>query len=202
MSWWKRIFGAAASHCSASQNSQPIEPTWQLSDYPDPIYHEAAQFVVDSRRASVSAIQRKFQLGYNRAAHLIEAMEQDGLITAMNSNGSREVIATLLDAQSVARVQQAALDAAENERAMRLSYLLDKYEDEATVRRIIERTIWEGMSSAQLFDTLGEPEAIDQKYLKQVARELWKYHPEGKNRYATRITLENGHVVGWDFKAN
>ncbi|MNP33987.1 DNA translocase FtsK [compost metagenome] len=51
------------------------------------------QFVLESRRASISAVQRKLKIGYNRAARMIEAMEMAGVVTPMNSNGSREVIA-------------------------------------------------------------------------------------------------------------
>ena len=58
----------------------------------DPLYQEAVAFVRESGRASISAVQRKLKIGYNRAARMIEQMEADGLVTAMNSNGSREVI--------------------------------------------------------------------------------------------------------------
>ncbi len=58
----------------------------------DPLYDEAVAFVRESRRASVSAVQRKLKLGYNRAARMIERMERDGIVTPMNSNGSREVM--------------------------------------------------------------------------------------------------------------
>ncbi|MNR58678.1 DNA translocase FtsK [compost metagenome] len=51
------------------------------------------QFVLESRRASISAVQRKLKIGYNRAARMIESMEMAGVVTPMNSNGSREVIA-------------------------------------------------------------------------------------------------------------
>ncbi|PAU65510.1 cell division protein FtsK [Pseudomonas sp. PIC25] len=59
----------------------------------DPLYDEAVRFVTESRRASISAVQRKLKIGYNRAARMIEAMEMAGVVTAMNTNGSREVIA-------------------------------------------------------------------------------------------------------------
>ncbi|CAE6950336.1 DNA recombination-dependent growth factor C [Ectopseudomonas oleovorans] len=58
----------------------------------DPLYVAAVEFVRESRRASISAVQRKLLIGYNRAARLIEAMEVAGIVSAMNSNGSREVI--------------------------------------------------------------------------------------------------------------
>lgn len=59
----------------------------------DPLYDEAVRFVTESRRASISAVQRKLKIGYNRAARMIEAMEVAGVVTSMNTNGSREVIA-------------------------------------------------------------------------------------------------------------
>ena len=65
----------------------PIE-----SDSDEPLYDEAVAFVLESRRASISAVQRKLRIGYNRAARLIEAMEEAGIVSAMNSNGTREVV--------------------------------------------------------------------------------------------------------------
>ena len=59
----------------------------------DPLYDEAVNFVLESRRASISSVQRKLKIGYNRAARMIEAMEMAGVVTPMNTNGSREVIA-------------------------------------------------------------------------------------------------------------
>ena len=59
----------------------------------DEFYDQAVAFVVESRRASISAVQRKFRIGYNRAARLIETMEAAGLVSEMNSNGNREVLA-------------------------------------------------------------------------------------------------------------
>ena len=58
----------------------------------DELYDEAVQFVVESRRASISSVQRKLRIGYNRAARLIESMEIAGIVSNMNSNGSREVL--------------------------------------------------------------------------------------------------------------
>ncbi|MCB1658195.1 MAG: hypothetical protein KDI39_08215, partial [Pseudomonadales bacterium] len=49
-------------------------------------------FVLETRRASISFVQRKFKIGYNRAARLIEAMEMAGLVSAMQGNGTREVL--------------------------------------------------------------------------------------------------------------
>ena len=59
----------------------------------DALYDEAVRFVCETRRASISSVQRKLRIGYNRAARLIESMEAAGVVSAMNTNGSREVLA-------------------------------------------------------------------------------------------------------------
>ncbi len=80
-----------------NQNTGPI-PGWSAqetgddSDESDELYDEAVNFVIESRRASISAVQRKLRIGYNRAARLIETMESAGIVSEMSSNGSREVL--------------------------------------------------------------------------------------------------------------
>ena len=59
----------------------------------DALYDEAVHYVTKSRRASISSVQRKLRIGYNRAARLIEAMESAGVVSEMGSNGQREVLA-------------------------------------------------------------------------------------------------------------
>jgi len=59
----------------------------------DPLYDQAVQIVAETRRASVSGIQRRLKIGYNRAARLVETMEQAGLVGPLQSNGFREVLA-------------------------------------------------------------------------------------------------------------
>jgi len=59
----------------------------------DPLYDEAAAFVLRTRRASISFVQRQFRIGYNRAARLVEAMEAAGLVSPMGINGQRDVLA-------------------------------------------------------------------------------------------------------------
>ena len=80
---------------SSNQDTGPI-PGWSGtesgSDEQDELYDEAVNFVIESRRASISAVQRKLRIGYNRAARLIESMEAAGLVSEMSSNGSREVL--------------------------------------------------------------------------------------------------------------
>ena len=58
----------------------------------DPMYDQAVQVVLNSRRASISLVQRHLRIGYNRAARLIEQMEKAGLVSPMQTNGNREVL--------------------------------------------------------------------------------------------------------------
>ena len=59
----------------------------------DPLYDQAVQIVTETRRASISGVQRRLKIGYNRAARMIEAMEAAGLVGPLQSNGAREVLA-------------------------------------------------------------------------------------------------------------
>ena len=59
----------------------------------DPLYDQAVRIVLESRKASISGVQRRLKIGYNRAARMIETMESAGLVGPLQSNGSREVLA-------------------------------------------------------------------------------------------------------------
>ena len=61
-------------------------------DEVDPLYDEAVAMVLETRKASISYMQRRFRIGYNRAARLIEDMEEAGIVSAVQPNGAREVI--------------------------------------------------------------------------------------------------------------
>ena len=65
----------------------------QVNDELDPLFDEAVQIVTSTRRASISSIQRRMRIGYNRAARIIEDMEASGIVSSMNSAGNREVLA-------------------------------------------------------------------------------------------------------------
>jgi len=62
-------------------------------DDQDALYDEAVAFITSTRKASISSVQRKFKIGYNRAARIVESMEAAGVITSAGTNGQREVIA-------------------------------------------------------------------------------------------------------------
>jgi S-DNA-T family DNA segregation ATPase FtsK/SpoIIIE len=59
----------------------------------DPLYDQAVAIVTESRKASISWVQRRLRIGYNRAARLVEQMERTGIVGPLQTNGSREVLA-------------------------------------------------------------------------------------------------------------
>lgn len=65
----------------------------ERSDESDPLYDEAVKIVTETRRASISGVQRRLKIGYNRAARMVEAMEAAGVVGPQESNGNREVLA-------------------------------------------------------------------------------------------------------------
>ena len=74
------------------------EPTGDMgsgynSEELDPLFDEAVQIVTSTRRASISSLQRRMRIGYNRAARIIEDMEASGIVSSMNSAGNRDVLA-------------------------------------------------------------------------------------------------------------
>lgn len=86
------LTGSLFGSQSGSTGEQDNEPEF-VGDQ-DPLYAEAVQFVAETRRASISAVQRKLKIGYNRAARMIEWMETQGIVTAMDTNGGRDVLVT------------------------------------------------------------------------------------------------------------
>ncbi|MBM5812701.1 MAG: DUF87 domain-containing protein [Gammaproteobacteria bacterium] len=81
--------GAAAGLFDGDETSAGAEADGEQ----DPLYDEAVRIVTETRRASVSGVQRRLKIGYNRAARLVESMEAAGLVGPLQSNGSREVLA-------------------------------------------------------------------------------------------------------------
>ena len=58
----------------------------------DPLYDQAVAFIMRTKKASISSVQREFRIGYNRSARLLEQMERSGVVSPMQSNGSREIL--------------------------------------------------------------------------------------------------------------
>ncbi len=58
----------------------------------DPLYDQAVQVVMETRKASISGVQRRLKIGYNRAARMVESMEEAGLVGPLQPNGTREIL--------------------------------------------------------------------------------------------------------------
>jgi len=82
----------------------------------------------------------------------------------------------------------------------RLGALTLKYGSPEIAKAIMNKKFWQGQTSEQLAESLGNPAGVDRKILRDRTREIWKYDQRGRNQYGLRITLENGNVIGWDQK--
>ena len=67
----------------------------QTEEYDDPLYNVIVEFVISTQKASASLLQRKFKLGYNRAARIIDLLEERGIIGPSNGSKPREVLVKL-----------------------------------------------------------------------------------------------------------
>ena len=76
----------------AGEPGSELNGTGEASGEADPLYDQAVEIVLRTRRASISLVQRHLRIGYNRAARLIEQMEQAGMVSSMQPNGNREVL--------------------------------------------------------------------------------------------------------------
>ena len=76
---------------SASQK----EDMTQVEEYDDPLYNEIVEFVIETQKASASLLQRRFKLGYNRAARIVDLLEERGIIGPPNGSKPREVLVKL-----------------------------------------------------------------------------------------------------------
>ena len=78
-----------------SSNSSGLADMSGTTDEDDPLYNDIVQFVIDTQKASASLIQRKFKLGYNRAARIVDLLEERGIIGPQNGSKPREVLVQL-----------------------------------------------------------------------------------------------------------
>ncbi|AMF99049.1 DNA translocase FtsK 4TM domain-containing protein [Vibrio harveyi] len=80
---------------SGDQGPESLLPGEQMEsdEEVDPLFDQVVEHVVQSRRGSVSGVQRRFKIGYNRAARIVEQLEAQGIVSAPGHNGNREVLA-------------------------------------------------------------------------------------------------------------
>ena len=126
---------------------------------------------------------------------VIVALVTAGLIALVGSVGGAVSLAVLV------LIVGGLVAVRHHHQQRRLEQLRAKYGSEAIVQRILQRQYWQDQTEDQLRDALGPPVEIDDKRLKTLRREVWKYQKTGVNRFRLRITLENGVVVGWESKA-
>jgi S-DNA-T family DNA segregation ATPase FtsK/SpoIIIE len=86
------ILQAPASPTPGLTGLEVILPGDTINAEQDPLYDQAVQIVIETRRASISGVQRRLKIGYNRAARMVESMEQAGLVGPLQSNGTREIL--------------------------------------------------------------------------------------------------------------
>ena len=80
---------------TVDKSASQIEDMNQKEDYDDPLYNDIVEFVISTQKASASLLQRKFKLGYNRAARIIDLLEERGIIGPANGSKPREVLVQL-----------------------------------------------------------------------------------------------------------
>jgi DNA segregation ATPase FtsK/SpoIIIE, S-DNA-T family len=92
--WKARGIPKYIENVTVSSDDSDNSGSNMLEEELDPLFDQVVAFVVETRRASISSVQRKFRIGYNRAARIVEQMEVEGIISSPSHNGNREVLAT------------------------------------------------------------------------------------------------------------
>ena len=77
----------------AGISGEPADPKAPTSGEQDALYDEAVKIVTTERKPSISYVQRRLKIGYNRAARLLESMENAGVVGPLQPNGAREILA-------------------------------------------------------------------------------------------------------------
>ncbi len=155
--------------------------------------------------AAHSAALRAQEEAQQRAAYF-EAKRQQAAAEAWRRAAQEEAQRQAAHADEQRRLVEASADAARRAAAQaaaeqaRRDDLVARFGPESA-DRIVRREIWQGMSAEMLTKSRGTPSDIDEKVLKTKTKHVYKYTPNGANRYALRVTLDNGVVVGWDDKS-
>lgn len=84
---------------SSDKSASQREDMEQTEEYDDPLYNEIVEFVIETQKASASLLQRRFKLGYNRAARIIDLLEERGIVGPQNGSKPREVLVQLDNSQ-------------------------------------------------------------------------------------------------------
>ena len=116
-----RVVSATVAAASGSAEARFVEEVTEPKDVreendepEDDLLPEAASFVVSTQQASVSAVQRRFRVGYSRAGRIIDALERKGVVGPYEGSKSRAVVATAMDLESMFSGEEGKADPAEN----------------------------------------------------------------------------------------
>lgn len=197
MSWLKKLL--SGSQAKEIPRHSPRVQLPDLSENDDPLYEQAAEYVIKLGSCSVSEVQRHFKVGYSRASALVQSLESDLVISPVNASGKRMVL-SIEGRQEERNKRDSMLLAAQVEVQTRLNRLIAKYGDPGIAEMIMDGEVWEGMSKDQLIDSMGKPESIDSSLKSSITTETWKYGHMGHTRYSARVVVKNGVVTGWDIK--
>jgi hypothetical protein len=107
--------------------------------------------------------------------------------------------ATLKAAEAERQRAEAEAEAEEEaaRQARREGKLVDRFGADVAAR-VLRGEVWQGQTAEMLREALGEPAALDERVMKKKTRHVYKYGPQGGKRYALRVTLDDGVVVGWE----
>jgi hypothetical protein len=83
------------------------------------------------------------------------------------------------------------------ERRQRREALFSKYGNDQVVQDIIDGVVRQGMTLGMVLDSWGNPAAVDEKVYRTKTKQILKYHPGPRRTFASRVTVEDGIVVGW-----
>ena len=92
----KAIYDEKLMNLTSNESSEKIDANTNIKEeYDDPLYDDIVEFVITSGKASASLLQRRFKLGYNRAARIVDLLEERGIIGPQNGSKPREVLVKL-----------------------------------------------------------------------------------------------------------
>jgi flagellar biosynthesis GTPase FlhF len=160
---------------------------------------EAQRRTAEQQRISAEADARA-RLAHEEAQRRAAQSAEERRRAEFEESGRRS--AERAEANRVAQEEEAsrlAAEQAERERAQWESLVARFGPDDAA--RIHRREIWVGMTVDMLGESRGKPFDVDEKVLKTKTKHVYKYKPTGANRYALRVTLDDGEVVGWEDKS-
>jgi ATPase subunit of ABC transporter with duplicated ATPase domains len=165
--------------------------------------HAAEQEQRRQAEEDAARIRREFeQAAAESRRQAAESQRQQEAIEAEARRRAEEAEAPerlRLAVEAGQRMEQARREAQAHAHQARVDDLARRFGPDVAAR-LLRKEVWVGQTHEQLVAALGEPVDVDTKVLKTKTKQVFKYMPTGTNRYAIRITLDDGVVVGWEDK--